>query len=265
MLLEAIAAQGGGELLVDPDTGVRVALGGDHPDRAAQGSLDGGGEADGEDRPILGRHGRRRRGHDVEVVDALGDACAAEVAGLVAIVADGQDLLGALPDPDFAEERAVVLDFFVHGNYEPARWQDDELLERGHRGADRVSVWITRPGSEEPVHLDLGPAAALEEAVQAFLAALLTAAGLGLTTGAAALTGVWLHGLAAAGAVAICVLAYDAVLKRFRLPGAVAMGACRGANALVAGTAIFGASDIEAAIRGFRGEAEAAQNPEQEG
>ena len=48
-------------------------------------------------------------------------------------------------------------------------------------------------------------------------------------------------------------------------PGTLVQCAEAGANALVAGTAIFGASDIEAAIRGFRGEAEAAQNPEQEG
>jgi len=48
-------------------------------------------------------------------------------------------------------------------------------------------------------------------------------------------------------------------------PGTLVRCAEAGANVLVAGTAIFGAPDVEAAIRGFRSEAEAACDPEREG
>ena len=48
-------------------------------------------------------------------------------------------------------------------------------------------------------------------------------------------------------------------------PGTLVQCAEAGANALVAGTAIFGAPDVGAAIRGFRSEAEAVFQPEQEG
>lgn len=45
-------------------------------------------------------------------------------------------------------------------------------------------------------------------------------------------TGSPLRGLFGATAVACCILAYDAGLKRWRIPGALAMGACRFSNAL---------------------------------
>ena len=75
-----------------------------------------------------------------------------------------------------------------------------------------------------------------------------TAAGLGMTllgagVGLAGL-GAWVagsgagRGLAAGGAVAACVLAYDGLLKRWRLPGSLAMGSCRLTNALLGATAL---------------------------
>jgi len=45
-------------------------------------------------------------------------------------------------------------------------------------------------------------------------------------------TGSPLRGLFGASAVALCILAYDAGLKRWRIPGAIAMGSCRFSNAL---------------------------------
>lgn len=45
-------------------------------------------------------------------------------------------------------------------------------------------------------------------------------------------TGTPLRGLFGASAVALCILAYDAGLKRWRIPGAIAMGSCRFSNAL---------------------------------
>ncbi|MBL4844201.1 MAG: UbiA family prenyltransferase [Planctomycetes bacterium] len=60
---------------------------------------------------------------------------------------------------------------------------------------------------------------------------LLTGVGCG-GLGAWLATGSPLRGLFGASAVAICILAYDAWLKRWKIPGAIAMGACRFSNAL---------------------------------
>lgn len=61
----------------------------------------------------------------------------------------------------------------------------------------------------------------------------LLAAGVGAGgVGAWLATGTPLRGLFGASAVALCILAYDAGLKRWRIPGAIAMGSCRFSNAL---------------------------------
>jgi hypothetical protein len=72
------------------------------------------------------------------------------------------------------------------------------------------------------------------------LGATLTLLGVGCTVGAAALQGDWRAGLLAGGALAAAVLAYDGLLKRWRLPGALSMGACRGVNALVGPLVLLG-------------------------
>ncbi|MBX3465909.1 MAG: UbiA family prenyltransferase [Planctomycetes bacterium] len=66
------------------------------------------------------------------------------------------------------------------------------------------------------------------------LLALATLAGAALGQGAAA------RGALGAVALAACILAYDGLLKAERLPGALAMGACRAANALL-GAFVLGA------------------------
>ncbi len=84
------------------------------------------------------------------------------------------------------------------------------------------------------------PAGRVRPATAAGLGGGLLVAGGGLAAAAGALGGGGaLRGLVGAGALAACVLAYDGFLKRFRVPGALAMGACRGANALL-GPIAFG-------------------------
>lgn len=80
------------------------------------------------------------------------------------------------------------------------------------------------------------PAGRVSRAGGALFGAALLAGGLALGAAAGALlagAAGALRGLAGAGAVAACVLLYDGWLKRWRLPGSLAMGACRGVNALV--------------------------------
>lgn len=80
------------------------------------------------------------------------------------------------------------------------------------------------------------PAGRVSRAAGALFGAALLAGGLALGAAAGALLAGApgaLRGLAGAGAVAGCVLLYDGLLKRWRLPGSLAMGACRGANALL--------------------------------
>jgi tetratricopeptide (TPR) repeat protein len=88
------------------------------------------------------------------------------------------ELSAALP------EGGAVLDFHVHEPYRPARWEDGELVEPGRFSDPRVSVWITRPTSDEPLRLDLGPAPALEAAVRGFLEDLVARRGIGVVVGA---------------------------------------------------------------------------------
>ena len=66
-------------------------------------------------------------------------------------------------------ERSVVLDFFLHRVRRPSRVEGGQLRATGGWSERRLSVWITRPEVEVPVHLDLGEAAPIERAVRAFL------------------------------------------------------------------------------------------------
>ena len=73
------------------------------------------------------------------------------------------ELRAALP------ERSAVLDFFVNHGYEPARWQDAELVQGGRWSEKQLSVWITSRRSTEPVRLDLGSTASIQAAVRSHL------------------------------------------------------------------------------------------------
>ncbi len=82
------------------------------------------------------------------------------------------------PDPAFAElalslpERSISIDFLVHDVYRPARRENGQAVEPGAWQGSRLSAWITRPGAEAPVHLDLGEAAPIERAIRDWLGAI---------------------------------------------------------------------------------------------
>ena len=85
-------------------------------------------------------------------------------------------LTAALP------EAAAAVDFFVHGWYEPAAWEGDELVREGAWTEPHLSCWVLRSG-EPLTQLDLGPAAAVEEAVREFLERLVQRRGTAVPTG----------------------------------------------------------------------------------
>lgn len=64
----------------------------------------------------------------------------------------------------------VLVDFFVHRDFEPAEWKEGSPGNGGRWTKDRVTAWVTRPGDLVPRRIDLGPAAPLEDAVRSFLA-----------------------------------------------------------------------------------------------
>lgn len=83
------------------------------------------------------------------------------------------------------------------------------------------------------------PSGRLPLGIGRFVAWGLLASGVGLTGAASFLeTGSTLRGLVGASVVALCILAYDGWLKRWRIPGALAMGACRSGNALAGAYAL---------------------------
>ncbi len=108
-----------------------------------------------------------RRRIEFELARSASDSTEVEVA-------DFEALRQALP------ERAAAVDFFAFRHYRPARREGKRTLEMGLWSEPRLSVWITRAGFEEPLHLDLGPAAAIEEAVQAYLKTLVPGRGVSL-------------------------------------------------------------------------------------
>lgn len=75
------------------------------------------------------------------------------------------------------------------------------------------------------------PSGRISVAAAATLGAGLLLGGVGLAAGAGALAGRPLWGLGAGAAVALAILGYDGLLKRWRHPGALVMGSCRALNA----------------------------------
>ncbi len=67
---------------------------------------------------------------------------------------------------------AVLLELVEHRVYEPARWQDRELLCAGRWGGSRFSAWISRADLAVPTWIDLGPSDAIEIAVTRYLESL---------------------------------------------------------------------------------------------
>ncbi len=81
------------------------------------------------------------------------------------------ELRSALPP------RSVVLDFLVHNRYVIEQGEDGEPNGRGFWSSPRLSVWITSADSAAPVHVDLGPADAVQRAVADHLAGIVATRG----------------------------------------------------------------------------------------
>jgi hypothetical protein len=76
-------------------------------------------------------------------------------------------------------EQAAIVDFTVHRLYVPAEFgPQQERIRPGRWTAPRVSAWIATPDRSAPAHVDLGPAAELQEAVRSFLESLETRRGI---------------------------------------------------------------------------------------
>jgi CHAT domain-containing protein/tetratricopeptide (TPR) repeat protein len=69
-------------------------------------------------------------------------------------------------------ERSAVLDFLVHITRRPARREDGEVIEHGYWSGQRLSVWITTPAHDQPLHVDLGAVAPIESAIRSYLGSL---------------------------------------------------------------------------------------------
>ena len=71
----------------------------------------------------------------------------------------------------------AFLDFLVHPFYQPAEWKGEKVVLKGRWTEDHLSAWIVRK-DHELVHLDLGPAAAIENAAHAWLMSVVSDASL---------------------------------------------------------------------------------------
>lgn len=75
------------------------------------------------------------------------------------------------PTPTWTEVRdalpagSALVDVFVHSNYEPARRDGDELIEKGHWTERQITAWITVPNASAPIRVDLGLESIIETAV----------------------------------------------------------------------------------------------------
>jgi CHAT domain-containing protein/tetratricopeptide (TPR) repeat protein len=72
---------------------------------------------------------------------------------------------------------SAVLDLLVHPTYIPATFEDGEFVEKGRWSEPRLGAWIVRADEDGVMHVDLGPVAPLEEALDEHLE-IVTAVGL---------------------------------------------------------------------------------------
>jgi len=71
--------------------------------------------------------------------------------------AELQKLRAAVPP------RAALVDLFIHRVYSPARLEGEKVVAKGAWSEPRVSAWIVRGELNKPLHIDLGPAAQLQD------------------------------------------------------------------------------------------------------
>ena len=71
----------------------------------------------------------------------------------------------------------AFLDCLVHPLYQPAEYEGEKFVRKGEWTEDHLSAWIVRK-EHELVHVDLGPAAAIENAAHAWLMSVVSDASL---------------------------------------------------------------------------------------
>ena len=82
------------------------------------------------------------------------------------------DVASALP------EGSVLIDFFIHPDYQPAKREDQgRFLAPGAWTPPRLSAWILPSGATSAQHFDLGPALPIEATTRAFLETLVASRG----------------------------------------------------------------------------------------
>ncbi len=82
-----------------------------------------------------------------------------------------QDVANSLPP------ESLLVDLLVHESWVAAAHDGGVFVREGHWSEPRVSAWVVRSGANEVQHVDLGPAAAIEEAVASFLGDLVAVGG----------------------------------------------------------------------------------------
>jgi CHAT domain-containing protein/tetratricopeptide (TPR) repeat protein len=97
-----------------------------------------------------------------------------ELRGLVGV--DELDALDAEALSERLPTNAAILSFFVHRIYEPTRYEEDELVEKGHWSEPHLVAWIVRPESSV-VSVDLGIAERIETQTKSLLDGLVASRG----------------------------------------------------------------------------------------
>ncbi|MFT4648432.1 MAG: CHAT domain-containing protein/tetratricopeptide (TPR) repeat protein [Glaciecola sp.] len=101
-----------------------------------------------------------------------------ELRSLVGVqVPEEFDALDAEALSERLPANAALLSFFVHHIYAPARYEEDEVVEKGHWIEPHLVAWIVRPGSEV-VSVDLGLAERIETQTKSFLDGLVASRGI---------------------------------------------------------------------------------------
>jgi CHAT domain-containing protein/tetratricopeptide (TPR) repeat protein len=91
---------------------------------------------------------------------------------------DAMDALDLCALAPLKDANAALLSFFVHEVYEPAEFQDDQLVVPGRWSEPHLIAWVVRPEAEV-VSVDLGLAAELEVHVRDYLSEVTGAVGTG--------------------------------------------------------------------------------------
>jgi CHAT domain-containing protein/tetratricopeptide (TPR) repeat protein len=112
---------------------------------------------------------RNREAHEALLLSLRGERDAVDRELLRTLDASEEAAVTPLDVAAALPPSAAIVDLLVHETYIPARFEDGAFVEVGHWSKPHVSAWIVRASEDRVIHIDLGPAAAIEAAVAAFL------------------------------------------------------------------------------------------------